>query len=142
MVSNGSVARVIDLELRENGEAVTSYRADGLIIATPTGSTAYSMSAGGAIVDPTVPCFCVTPICPHSFAARPLIFSDRSVLEIRNICVREKLLYLTVDGKMSFEMYRGQSVRVTRSKLETKLVRFRKNGFYRVLCQKLQDSHF
>ncbi len=142
VVSNGSVARVIDLELRENGEAVTTYRADGLIIATPTGSTAYSMSAGGAIVDPTVPCFCVTPICPHSFAARPLIFPDRSVLEIRNICAREKMLYLTVDGKMSFELLRGQTVRVTRSKLETKLIRFRKSGFYRVLCQKLRDSHF
>ena len=142
VVSNGSVARVIDLELAENGETVTTYRADGLIIATPTGSTAYSMSAGGAIVDPSVGCFCVTPICPHSFAARPLIFSDRSVLEIRNICVREKMLYLTVDGKMSFELLRGQSVRVTRSRLETKLVRFRKSGFYRVLCRKLQDSHF
>lgn len=142
VVSNGSVARVIDLELRENGEAVTTYRADGLIIATPTGSTAYSMSAGGAIVDPTVPCFCVTPICPHSFAARPLIFPDRSVLEIRNICAREKMLYLTVDGKMSFELLRGQTVRVTRSKPETKLIRFRKSGFYRVLCQKLRDSHF
>ena len=142
VVSNGSVARVIDLELAENGETVTTYRADGVIIATPTGSTAYSMSAGGAIVDPSVGCFCVTPICPHSFAARPLIFSDRSVLEIRNICVREKMLYLTVDGKMSFELLRGQSVRVTRSRLETKLVRFRKSGFYRVLCRKLQDSHF
>ena len=142
VVSNGSVARVIDLELAENGETVTTYRADGLIIATPTGSTAYSMSAGGAIVDPSVGCFCVTPICPHSFAARPRIFSDRSVLEIRNICVREKMLYLTVDGKMSFELLRGQSVRVTRSRLETKLVRFRKSGFYRVLCRKLQDSHF
>lgn len=142
VVSNGSVARVIDLELAENGETVTTYRADGLIIATPTGSTAYSMSAGGAIVDPSVGCFCVTPICPHSFAARPLIFSDRSVLEIRNICVREKMLYLTVDGKMSFELLRGQSVRVTRSRLETKLVRFRKSGFYRILCRKLQDSHF
>lgn len=142
VVSNGSVARVIDLELAENGETVTSYRADGLIVATPTGSTAYSMSAGGAIVDPSVGCFCVTPICPHSFAARPLIFSDRSVLEIRNICVREKMLYLTVDGKMSFELLRGQSVRVTRSRLETKLIRFRKSGFYRVLCRKLQESHF
>lgn len=142
VVSNGSVARVIDLELSENGSPVTTYRADGLIVATPTGSTAYSMSAGGAIVDPAVPCFCVTPICPHSFAARPLIFSDRAVLEVRNICVREKMLYLTVDGRMSFEMYRGQSVRITKSKLETKLIRFKKSGFYRVLCQKLKDSHF
>lgn len=142
VVSNGSVARVIDLELSENGEVVTAYRADGLIVATPTGSTAYSMSAGGAIVDPAVPCFCVTPICPHSFAARPLIFPDRSVLEIRNTCAREKMLYLTVDGRMSFELLRGQSVRVTRSKLETRLIRFRRNGFYRVLCRKLRDPHF
>ncbi len=142
VVSNGSVARVIDLELAQNGESVTTYRADGLIVATPTGSTAYSMSAGGAIVDPSLPCFCVTPICPHSFAARPLIFSDKSVLEIRNICTREKMLYLTVDGKMNFELLRGQAVRVTRSKLETKLIRFRKSGFYRVLCRKMQENHF
>lgn len=142
VVSNGSVARVIDLELCESGELVTAYRADGLIVATPTGSTAYSMSAGGAVVDPTLPCFCVTPICPHSFAARPMVFSDRSVLEIRNICEREKMLYLTVDGKMNFELLRGQTVRITRSKLETKLIRFRKNGFYRTLYRKMQDSHF
>ncbi len=142
VVSNGSVSRVIDLELSENGTKVTSYRADGVIIATPTGSTAYSMSAGGAIVDPAVPCFCVTPICPHSFAARPLIFSDRSVLEIRNVCAREKVLYLTVDGRINFELYRDQTVRVTKSKLETKLIRFKKSGFYRILCQKLQDSGF
>jgi NAD+ kinase len=85
VISNGSVSRIIDLELSEGGVPVTTYRADGLIIASPTGSTAYSMSAGGAIVDPRVPCICVTPICPHSFIARPLIFSDQSVLEIRNI---------------------------------------------------------
>ncbi|MBO5294654.1 MAG: NAD(+)/NADH kinase, partial [Clostridia bacterium] len=99
VISNGSVPRMIDLELSENGTVVTNYRADGLIIATPTGSTAYSMSAGGAVVDPAVPCFCVTPICPHSFGARPLIFSDSTVLEVRNVCAREKMLYLTVDGR-------------------------------------------
>ena len=92
-ISNGSISRIIDMALSENGSPVTTYRADGLIVATPTGSTAYSMSAGGAIVDPAVPAFCVTPICPHSFAARPLIFSDTSTLEIKNICAREKMLF-------------------------------------------------
>ena len=140
VISNGSVSRIIDLELSEGGIPVTTYRADGLIIASPTGSTAYSMSAGGAIVDPRVPCICVTPICPHSFIARPLIFSDQSVLEIRNICAREKMLYLTVDGRMNFELYRNQTVRITKSNKETKLIRLKPCGFYRKLRQKMSDS--
>lgn len=140
VISNGSVARIIDLELSENGVPVTNYRADGLIVATPTGSTAYSMSAGGAIVDPHVPCFCVTPICPHSFIARPMIFSDSSVLEVRNICVREKMLYLTVDGRINFELYRNQTVRITKSDLSTKLIRLKGCGFYSKLRQKMNDS--
>lgn len=140
VISNGSVSRIIDLELSEGGVPVTHYRADGLIIATPTGSTAYSMSAGGALVDPRVPCFCVTPICPHSFIARPMIFSDSAVLEIRNVCVREKMLYLTVDGKMSFELYRNQSVRVTKSNMTTKLIRLKSCGFYHKLREKMSES--
>ena len=140
VISNGSVSRMIDLELSEGGVPVTTYRAGGLIIATPTGSTAYSMSAGGAIVDPRVPCFCATPICPHSFIARPIIFSDESVLEVRNVCVREKMLYLTVDGRMNFELYRNQVVRITKSNLQTGLIRLKPCGFYRKLRQKMSDS--
>ena len=140
VISNGSVSRLVDLELYEGGVPVANYRADGLIIATPTGSTAYSMSAGGAIVDPRVPCFCVTPICPHSFIARPLIFSDDSVLEIRNVCAREKMLYLTVDGRMNFELYRNQSVRIVKSSMETNLVRLKPCSFYKKLRQKMSSS--
>ena len=140
VISNGSVSRMIDLELSEGGSLVTTYRADGLIIATPTGSTAYSMSAGGAIVDPRVSCFCATPICPHSFVARPLIFSDQAVLEVRNTCVREKMLYLTVDGKMNFELYRNQTVRILKAQTDTKLIRLKPCGFYRKLRQKMDAS--
>ena len=140
VISNGSVSRMIELELCEGGVPVTTYRADGLIVATPTGSTAYSMSAGGALVDPRVPCFCVTPICPHSFIARPMIFSDTSVLEVRNVCAREKMLYLTVDGRMNFELYRNQVVRVTKSNLVTNLIRLKSCSFYRKLRQKMSDS--
>ncbi len=141
VISNGSVARIIDLELSQGGQPVTAYRADGLIIATPTGSTAYSMSAGGAIVDPGVSCFCVTPICPHSFAARPLVFSDRVPLEIKNVCYREKRLYLTVDGRMNFELHRNQTVRISRASMETGLVRLKPYSFYSRLRQKMTDSH-
>ena len=121
---------------------MSNYRADGLIIASPTGSTAYSMSAGGPVVDPSVPCVCVTPICPHSFAARPLIFSDQSVLEVKNICVREKMLYLTVDGKMNFEFYRNQTVRISKATMETGLIRFKQDSFYQKLCNKMRNSNF
>lgn len=141
VISNGSVSRMIDLELSENGTVVTNYRADGLIIATPTGSTAYSMSAGGAVVDPRVACFCATPICPHSFIARPIIFADDATLEVRNICNREKMLYLTVDGRMNFELYRNQRVRITKSNLKTKLIRLKKSDFYRKLRQKMNDTN-
>ena len=140
VISNGSVSRIVDMELFEGGNPVTTYRADGLIIATPTGSTAYSMSAGGAIVDPRVSCVCVTPICPHSFIARPLIFSDDAVLDVRNICVREKMLYLTVDGRMNFELYRNQTVRILKSNMQTNLIRLKTCGFYKKLRQKMSNS--
>ncbi len=140
VISNGSVSRLVELELFEGGELVTAYRADGLIVATPTGSTAYSMSAGGSIVDPRVACFCVTPICPHSFVARPLIFSDSSMLKIRNVCVREKMLYLTVDGRMNFELHLNQTVRITKAAISTKLIRVKNCGFYKRLRNKMGTS--
>ena len=139
VITNGSVARIVDIELMADGSPVTAYRADGLIVATPTGSTAYSMSAGGPVADPRVRCFCVTPICPHSLAARPMIFPDESVLEIRNICQREKMLYLTVDGRTNCELYRGETVRITRSPLETHLIRLKACGFYNRLRLKMTE---
>ena len=141
VISNGSVARIVDIELLADGNPVTTYRADGLIVATPTGSTAYSMSAGGPVADPRVKCFCVTPICPHSLAARPMIFPDEAVLEIRNICQREKMLYLTVDGRTNCELYRGETVRIVRSQLETNLVRLKTCGFYNRLRLKMTDHN-
>ena len=141
VITIGSVARIVDIELLADGSPVTTYRADGLIVATPTGSTAYSMSAGGPVADPRVKCFCVTPICPHSLAARPMIFPDESVLEIRNICQREKMLYLTVDGRTNCELYRGETVRITRSPLETNLVRLKSCGFYNRLRLKMSEHN-
>ncbi len=141
VISNGSVARIIDLELSEDGTPIASYRADGLIVATPTGSTAYSMSAGGAIADPRVKCLCVTPICPHSLASRPIIFPDTAIIEIKNICVREKNLHLTLDGRSNFELYRDDVVRITKSKLSAKLVRIKPRSFYDRLRQKMKNNY-
>lgn len=137
VISNGSVARVVDLELYEGKSLVSAFRADGIIVATPTGSTAYSLSAGGALTDPHLPCLCVTPICPHSLTARPLVFRDDATLEIKNICQREKMLFLTVDGRINYEIYRGDAVCVTRSSMKTRLIRLKKGGFYAKLQQKM-----
>lgn len=140
VISNGSVSRIVDLDLYEGGIPVSSYRADGIIVATPTGSTAYSMSAGGSIVDPRLSCICVTPICPHSLASRPLIFPVNSNIEIKNTSVRERMLYLTVDGRQNYELFRGETVRITKADMVTRLIRVKECGFYGKLRQKMAKS--
>ncbi len=130
VIANGNAARIVDLQLLDDGEVISNYRADGLIVATPTGSTAYSLSAGGPIIDPKLSCFCVTPICPHSLGARPVVFPDSAKLQIKNICVREKVLHLTIDGKATFYMFYGDVAQITRAKIVTKLVRIKSGGFY------------
>ncbi|MBQ8817930.1 MAG: NAD(+)/NADH kinase [Clostridia bacterium] len=129
VIANGSTARIIDIELSDGNELVTNYRADGLVVSTPTGSTAYSLSAGGPIVDPRLSCICVTPVCPHSLLARPMIFPDTAELKVKNICVREKMLHLTVDGKVTFEMYYGDTAVITRSDTTARLLRVKNDGF-------------
>ena len=130
VLSNGTISRVVDLELYEGGSKIANYRADGMIIATPTGSTAYSLAAGGAIVDPRLACFCVTPICPHSLLSRPLVFPDSEELRVKNICAREKVLHLTVDGRATFDLFYGDSVIVTKSDIRAKLLRIKDEDFY------------
>lgn len=130
VISNGSIARIIDLQLSEGGRVVNTYRADGLIVCTPTGSTAYSMSAGGPIADPRLSCFCVTPVCPHMMNARPILFPDNVALEVKHICKREKVLYLTLDGKNNFELVKDDVVRITKSELYAPIIHVKDRSFY------------
>ena len=140
VLSNGTISRIVDTELYEGGVFIGAYRSDGMIISTPTGSTAYSLAAGGAIVDPRLNCLCVTPICPHSLYARPLIFPDSASIEIKNICQREKTLFLTVDGRVNYELALGEKIRVTRSPLKTNFIRIKDDSFYGRLRQKMNDN--
>lgn len=141
VISNDGVSKIINLELYAEDNLVTSYRADGLIVSTPTGSTAYSMSAGGSIADPKVKCMLVTPICPHSFIARQLIFSDETPLKIKNVSVREKSLMLTLDGKSNCELFRDDQVKISKSELTVKLVRLKDCSFYGILSQKMKNNY-
>ena len=140
VVSNGSISRIVDLELYDDENLVASLRSDGIIVATPTGSTAYSMSAGGPIISPVVKCLCVTPICSHSLTTRPVIFPEDSNIRIRNISKRERMLYVTLDGRNNYEMLFNDSIIVTKSEKATNLVRLKKYDFYNKLHQKMSNQ--
>ena len=141
VISNGSVSKIINLELYAGENLITSYRADGLIVSTPTGSTAYAMSAGGSIADPKVQCILVTPICPHSFIARQLIFSDETPIMIKNVSVREKSLVLTLDGRSNCDLFKEDEVRISKSEFTVKLVRLKDCSFYSILNQKMKNNY-
>ena len=140
IISNFSAPKVIELSLSENETLIANYRGDGLIVATPTGSTAYSMSAGGAVVDPRLKCFCVTPICPHSFNSKPMVLPDTAELEVKNCSQRERYLLFTLDGRKSFEMYYGDRVCISRSSTTAKFIKLKPSGFYVTLHKKMSAN--
>ena len=138
VISNGAISHMVELDVSCDGQTISGFHADGVIAATPTGSTAYSMSAGGPIIDPALDCFCLTPVCAHSLSTRPMLLSADCTLEIKNICVREDNTYLTADGAANFKLLFGDVVRIRRSAAETKMIRFHENSFFSVLNRKMQ----
>lgn len=124
-------------ELNCDGAKVCSYRADGVIVATPTGSSAYALSAGGPIIDTKLDAFCAIAICPHAMGTRPLIFSPFSKLCVINTSGREKTLLLSADGAPATEIKNGDAVEVSRSESTLMLIRVKKDAFYDVLNKKL-----
>ncbi len=137
VVSNGAISKMITLELYCNDSFVAEYNADGLIIATPTGSTAYSMSAGGPVIDPSIACLLSTPVCSHSLTSRPMVFSPDSKIRIVNKSRSPVNVYLTLDGGENIEIPLGESVVVERAELVTKLIRIKNEGFYSLLGKKV-----
>jgi NAD+ kinase len=127
---------MIHLSLYCNGNEVNSYRGDGLIFATPTGSTAYSMSAGGSVIDPRLECIGVTPICPQSLKARPFVFAPDSSL---NVTVKSDSCILTVDGGEPIELSEGDEVKITRGEHHMRMIKLKKDGFYGVLRRKISE---
>lgn len=137
VLTNGPLPKLLSFELYCNGEPVEHCYADGMILAAPTGSTAYSMSAGGPILDPCLNCICATPICPQTMNNRPVIFSGDSVLEFRNILTRGNTAFVSIDGQESIMLHPEDTVRVFRSPYSTKLIRIKKGGFLNALRKKL-----
>ena len=136
VVSRGATSRLIELEVRVNGETLTNYRADGLIISSPTGSTAYSLAAGGAIVSPTAPVLTITPICPHTLSNRSVIVSSDSVIQVK--VLSQKLeIFLTADGQVQLPLFFGNEIRIRKSEKSVRLVRLPNSSFFQTLRQKL-----
>ncbi|MGH9792019.1 MAG: NAD(+)/NADH kinase, partial [Candidatus Acidiferrales bacterium] len=137
VLSKATLARIIDMELSIDGRYVCSYRADGLIIATPTGSTAYSLSAGGPIVYPLLDSFVITPICPHSLTNRPLVIPDSMELEL-GFQAGDNSACLTVDGQVGVELQAGDHVKIRKAATRLKLVRPLRKTYFEILRSKLK----
>ena len=137
--SRGEISRLIRLHTRVNGEALTEFNADGLIIATPTGSTAYSLSAGGPILEPESGVFVITPICPHVLTNRSIIVSDSSTIEVE-ASEPDYPVYLTVDGREPVRITKDATVQIRKAKKTLQLAAMPDMSFFSVVRQKLKWS--
>ena len=139
VISRGAASRMIELLVSVDGEVLTRYRCDGLIVSSPTGSTAYSLSAGGAIVSPAAEVFTLTPICPHTLSNRSVIVSLSSKLEVKVINVKPETI-LAADGQVETRLHAGDEITIRRSRRALRLVRLAGSSFFGTLRQKLHWS--
>ena len=137
VVHKGTLARMIEVELHINGAFICRYRADGLIVASPTGSTAYSLSAGGPIVQPGVPSILITPICPHTLSDRPVVVQDSSLIEL-HLAQSSDSVFLTLDGQTGVPVQIGDRVRITRAAELLKLIQPPNKTYFEILRNKLK----
>ncbi|PYT80653.1 MAG: NAD(+) kinase [Acidobacteria bacterium] len=137
VITKGALARMIQLQLNINSDFVCRYRADGLIVASPTGSTAYSLSAGGPIVQPAVEAFIITPICPHMLSDRPLVVRDYCQIEIK-LNGDADSVYLTLDGQRGIPLQPTDILRVQRAKEQLQLIQPPKKPYFDILRNKLK----
>jgi NAD+ kinase len=137
VLTKSALARMIDLDAYVDEQFVCAYKADGLIVSTPTGSTAYSLSAGGPIIFPKVEAICITPICPHMLTNRPVLVPDTSVIRVHSRGPEESV-FLTIDGQVGTPIHEGDAIVFRSSKYSLRLIRPPHQMFFDVLRQKLK----
>lgn len=137
VVSKGSIARVVRLSIFTEEGRLTRVGGDGVIVSTPTGSTGYSMAAGGPIVEPTARNLLLTPICPHATRSSSYVLSPEHVITVEAADANRKFVYLSVDGGKAFSLKNGDQIKVSMSKYETQLVRLSKKSFCEILDKKM-----
>ena len=137
VINKGTLARIIDLDVMINEEFLTTFRADGLIISTATGSTAYNLAAGGPILYPTMETFILTPICPFTLTNRPIIVPDSAVIQIKMGKESEETVLLTFDGQVGFDLHYGDEVVIYKSQEKIKLLSPKDHSYFEILRTKL-----
>jgi NAD+ kinase len=137
VINKGALARIIDLETTINGNYLTTYKGDGLIISTPTGSTGYSLSANGPILYPELECFAITPICPHTLTNRPIVVASDSLITIGLKCINEDV-FLTLDGQVGVELKCGDEIRIRKAEKRTRLIISSSRDYFEILRTKLK----
>jgi len=137
VINKGALARMMELKISVNDGHLTTLRSDGLIVATPTGSTAYSLSAGGPIIHPTIHCFVLTPICPHTLSNRPIALPDTVVVTVCLTSPSEDVL-LTLDGQAGFSLEPNDIVEIRKSRYRMKLIKHPVKSYYEILRTKLK----
>jgi NAD+ kinase len=140
VISKGTLARMIELQVAIGGQFVTHLRGDGLIIGTPTGSTAYSLSAGGPIMNPALQALILTPICPHTLTHRPLIVPGNVTIEV-TLTSKDDGSMATLDGQVGVALTQGDTTVIQASDFRTRLIRFPESHYYEVLREKLKWGH-
>jgi NAD+ kinase len=138
VITKAGPSRIIEMDVAVDGKFVSSFRADGLIVSSPTGSTAYNLAAGGPILHPTLPAIVVTPICPHTLSNRPLVVADSARIVVRLNAARDVDVYTAFDGQQSFALLDGDTVTVTGSPRRLRLVKAPGRDYYEVLRTKLK----
>ena len=137
VIVKGAVARMLDLEVLADGALISAFSGDGVIVSTPTGSTAYTMAAGGPIVEPTSENTIMTPVCAHSLHAKPFVLDSRRTVGVRIARGSRKTAYLSVDGGKAFRIQPGDLVECRKSRQVTRLVRLTGRSFYELINNKL-----
>ena len=138
VITSGYISRIIDISAGVRNEYV-NYRADGLIVSTPTGSTAYSMSAGGPVIDPLSENFCITPICSHSLSAKPIILGADNEINLKAFSKKRTDIFLNLDGRKVCSIKPYTEVRIKKSDKKVKLIRLNDRSFYKTLSLKFKD---
>jgi len=137
VINKGALARIVDMETSVNGQYLTTFKADGLIVSTPTGSTGYSLSANGPIIHPALDSISITPICPHTLTNRPLVVAADAHISIRLDSALDEAVFLTLDGQVGVKLVGGDLVQIRKAEHATRLIQSRTKDFFEVLRTKL-----
>ncbi len=138
VITSGFISRIIDVSAFADGDSI-KYRADGLIVSTPTGSTAYSLSAGGPVIDPVMDAICLTPICSHMLSAKPMLLSASKTVKFKAFSKKRTEIYLSVDGRKVYNVKPFSEIYISKSEKTVKLLRLKDKSFFKTLSAKFSD---